>query len=273
MAWGETDASRCAGGCVGCCGEGAVAGAGIGAGAGVAAITGAARGPAAGATDATGAMGAGGAETSGVAGFLLENAIQRRLQEEDRAGDAGPLDRVVARDGFIGRSGLGLGEMGGGAGAGGTSGELLPARASTFFSISINSCASLLKRRSEMSMALRRESGISDAGSNPASGMTAPPTRTGMTRSPNSNAVATSTRTLSSGLSRCLDPFASLILIQLGPSRTRTTSHSASVRAIASTVFSVPNRVDVHEDVLMAECIDQPVMELSRIAGRIRPPV
>lgn len=106
-----------------------------------------------------------------------------------------------------------------------------------------SSRASALNRRSEMSIAFRRESGRSEDGRDSVSGMAAPPTRTGITFRPSSSALDTSSRTVSLKLSRRRAPFASRMLHQVGPISTKTISHSARVREIAS-IKSSPYEIE-----------------------------
>ncbi len=139
-------------------------------------------------------------------------------------------------DGDGAGTGTGTGTGGAGAGAAGTPAEC--DRASKPRKVSINSCVSLLNRRSEISIALRRARCRIDAGKASGAGIDASPISTGSTLRCNSSAAATSRTTVSVGLSRRRAPLLSVAVSQCGPISTSTISHSCSVRLMLSTKSS-----------------------------------
>ena len=91
------------------------------------------------------------------------------------------------------------------------------------------------KRRSTSSTPFIRTSGANEGGSSSAPGIGAPPTRTGIVRTPRPSAVSTSIRTKSDGSSRRWPPAALAACTQPGPITTKAASAPAIAVSIAST--------------------------------------
>ena len=110
-------------------------------------------------------------------------------------------------------------------------------------STSTSASTSSRHRRSRSSMAFRRASRAIELGSRASVGMTAPPTRTGITRTWERRAASISRRTKSAGSSNLRRPSDPVASSQLGPITTRTASDPSIARSIAS-VKSAPASID-----------------------------